>query len=190
MSTAKLMRGTTDRAASTHAASRRAAGRAAALLGLAVASLAFPAATALRAQAPGTVTVGLFGQRTAFDQLTTLRFGTSPGIGGMVGVHVYRGLVVEAATSYTWTSPAAPPRVHASWMPYRARAVYHVPVTENFFPSSEPVSSGTTTPTRSTERIAASLACSASRPTYVIGSPSAARSTWMWWVRRSTKAPT
>lgn len=134
MSTAKLMRSTTACAASAHAASRRAAGRTAVLLGLAVASLAFPAATALRAQAPGTVTLGLFGQRTAFDQLTTLRFGTSPGIGGMVGVHVFRGLVVEAATSYTWTSPAAPPRVHASWMPYRARAVYHVPVTENFFP--------------------------------------------------------
>ena len=31
------------------------------------------------AQRPGTLEVGLFAQRTAFDELTTLAFGTSPG---------------------------------------------------------------------------------------------------------------
>lgn len=94
--------------------------------------LATPASTA--AQAPGTVSVSLFAQRTAFDELTTLRFGTAPGIGGAVSAFVLPGLAIEAATSYTWTSPAQPPRVRASWMPYRARAVYHVPVAENFHP--------------------------------------------------------
>jgi len=86
------------------------------------------------AQLPGTLQVGVFGQRTAFDEATTLTFGTAPGLGGLLGIYVFPNLALEAGTSFTWTHPAAPPRVRATWVPIRARAVYHLPVTETFYP--------------------------------------------------------
>ena len=88
----------------------------------------------LAAQSTGTVEVGLFGQRTAFDEGTTLAFGTAPGIGGMAGVFVWPNLALEAGTSFTWTHPAEPPRVGVTWVPLRLQAVYHVPATETFYP--------------------------------------------------------
>ena len=86
------------------------------------------------AQQRGTIELGVFTQRTAFDQLTTLTFGTAPGLGGSVGVFVAPNLSLEAGSSYTWTHPSQPPRVRATWIPLRARAVYGIPVTEQFTP--------------------------------------------------------
>lgn len=100
-----------------------------------IAALAVAASvTSGAAQLPGTVQVGLFGQRTAFDDATTLTFGTAPGIGGLLGVYVLPNLALEAGTSFTWTHPSAPPRVRATWVPIRVRAVYHLPATESFYP--------------------------------------------------------
>lgn len=92
----------------------------------------FPRLTA--AQDSGTVEVALFGQRTAFDEGTTLAFGTAPGIGGMAGYFVWPNLAVEVGTSFTWTHPAEPPRVGVNWVPLRVQAAYYVPVTETFYP--------------------------------------------------------
>lgn len=94
----------------------------------------FAAASAVQAQQAGTVEVGLFGQRTAFDESTTLAFGTAPGLGGILGVYPLENVALEVASSFTWTHPAAPPRVRATWMPFRARATWHIPVSESFYP--------------------------------------------------------
>lgn len=103
------------------------------LLGLLMLA-AIAAPTWLSAQDRGTIEVAAFGQRTAFDQATTLTFGTAPGIGASLGVYPMRNLSLEVATSFTWTHPEAPPRVRVTWVPVRARAVYHLPVTETFYP--------------------------------------------------------
>lgn len=99
-------------------------------LSLVIAAMSAPAA----AQSAGTVEVALFGQRTAFDEGTTLAFGTAPGVGGMAGYFVWSNLALEAGTSFTWTHPAEPPRVGVNWVPLRVQAVYNVPVTETFYP--------------------------------------------------------
>lgn len=104
--------------------------RSALLFALATSSAALP----LNAQRPGTIELGIFAQRTAFDRLTTLAFGTSPGVAGLVGVYVIPNLAIEAGTAYTWTETSALPAQDASWRPSRARAVYGIPVTENFYP--------------------------------------------------------
>lgn len=103
-------------------------------LALASAAVALAAPTSTRAQNAGTVEVALFGQRTAFDEGTTLAFGTAPGLGGLVGFYLVDNLVVEAGWAYTWTEPAQPPRIRASHVPLRARVAYHLPVTETFYP--------------------------------------------------------
>jgi len=95
---------------------------------------AFALSPAVEAQQAGTIEVGLFGQRTAFDQSTTLAFGTAPGFGGLVGMYVLENIALEAATSFTWTHPAAPPRVRATWAPLRLRATWHIPASETFYP--------------------------------------------------------
>jgi len=104
------------------------------LLAAILAILALAQPSLLHAQQAGTVEAGLFGQRTAFDQGTTLAFGTSPGLGGLLGVYVFENVALELASSFTWTHPAAPPRVRATWAPIRARATYHIPVSETFYP--------------------------------------------------------
>lgn len=101
---------------------------------LAALSVLAPVPGALAAQDPGTVEVGLFAQRTAFDESTTLAFGTSPGLGGHAGLFVWPNLVLEASAAYTWTHPAEPPRVGVSHVPLRLGARYQVPVTEAFHP--------------------------------------------------------
>ena len=86
------------------------------------------------AQQPWTVDVGLYAQRTAFDEGTTLTYGTAPGFGGQIGVFVLPGLSFEAGSSYTWTFPADPPRIDVTWVPLRGRLVYHFGVTDDFYP--------------------------------------------------------
>lgn len=83
----------------------------------------------------GTVEVFGFAQRTAFDAATTLAYGTAPGFGGAIGVYPMQNVSLELASSFTWTHPEAPPRVRATWMPLRIRGLYHVPVTEDFYPT-------------------------------------------------------
>lgn len=93
-----------------------------------------PNTTPISAQAARTVELGLYAQRTAFDEGTTLAFGTSPGLAADVGLFVWSNLAVEAGTALTWTHPAEPPRIGVDHVPLRVRATYHVPVTETFYP--------------------------------------------------------
>jgi len=101
-----------------------------ALLAVAALSVAPP----LRAQAPGTIEAGLFGQRTAFDEQTGLSFGTAPGFGGSLGVFVLTDLALEVGGAYTWTSEADPSDVSATWVPLRIGAAYHFPLTDDIYP--------------------------------------------------------
>ncbi|MEM7417267.1 MAG: OmpA family protein [Gemmatimonadota bacterium] len=106
-----------------------------ALAAIVVATLAFFSFVAsAAAQDRGTIEVSAFAQRTAFDEGTTLTFGTAPGLGASLGVFPMQNVSLELATSFTWTHPEAPPRVGVSWVPLRVRAVYHVPATETFYP--------------------------------------------------------
>lgn len=108
--------------------------RSASVVALMALVAAFTLSPAVEAQQAGTIEMGLFGQRTAFDQSTTLAFGTAPGFGGLVGMYVLENVALEAATSFTWTHPAAPPRVRATWAPLRLRATWHIPASETFYP--------------------------------------------------------
>lgn len=106
-----------------------------ALASITIASALFLAFVAsVGAQDRGTIEVSAFAQRTAFDEGTTLTFGTAPGLGASLGVFPMKNVSLELATSFTWTHPQAPPRVGVSWVPVRLRAVYHVPATETFYP--------------------------------------------------------
>lgn len=102
---------------------------------LTVAAAALTVVAPAVAQDRGTVEVFGFAQRTAFDEATTLAFGTAPGFGGAIGVYPMRNVSLELASSFTWTHPEAPPRVRVTWVPLRVRALYHIPVTENFYPT-------------------------------------------------------
>ncbi|MDH3270652.1 MAG: OmpA family protein [Gemmatimonadota bacterium] len=101
---------------------------------LLIAGVMAPLGRPVSAQRTGTVEVGLFAQRTAFDELTTLAFGTAPGIGGRLGLYVYPNLLLAATTSFTWSETAADPSPSVSWVPFRATIAYQLPVTENFYP--------------------------------------------------------
>jgi outer membrane protein OmpA-like peptidoglycan-associated protein len=95
----------------------------------AITSVAGPVA----AQRPGTVEVGLYVQRTAFDELTTLSSGTSPGFGGLLGLYLAPRLALEVSGSRAW-SRTMPRPSEASWTALRARVVYNVPATDVFYP--------------------------------------------------------
>jgi outer membrane protein OmpA-like peptidoglycan-associated protein len=91
-------------------------------------------ASPLRAQSPGTIEAGLFGQRTAFDEQTGLTFGTAPGFGGSLGVFVLTDLALEIGSAYTWTSASDPSAGSATWVPLRIGAAYHFPLTDDIYP--------------------------------------------------------
>lgn len=86
------------------------------------------------AQSVRTIELGLYAQRTAFDEATTLAFGTSPGLSADVGFFVWPNVALEAGAAFTWTHPAEPPRVGVDHIPLRVRATYHLPATEAFYP--------------------------------------------------------
>jgi outer membrane protein OmpA-like peptidoglycan-associated protein len=96
------------------------------LVGLTLLAAAVTAGTA-QAQGPiSKVEVGAFGHYTKLDD--KLNMDNVPGVGGMLGINVWRWLGVEGHIQYGPTKSTRPPEEDIKYSPYRAMGTLTIPV--------------------------------------------------------------
>ncbi len=96
------------------------------LVGFSLLALATSGAAA-QAQGPvSKVEVGVFGHYTKLDDV--LQMDNVPGIGGMLGINVWRWLGIEGNIQYGATKANRPPNEDIKYSPYRGLATLTIPV--------------------------------------------------------------
>jgi len=83
--------------------------------------------TPLMAQRAGSVELGAFGVYPQFDK--SLQFKNKPGYGGVLGLFIASNLALEVeASRITTTQDAVPADLDVSFMPFRGRLTYNIPI--------------------------------------------------------------
>ncbi|MEO8199064.1 MAG: OmpA family protein [Gemmatimonadota bacterium] len=83
--------------------------------------------TPAMAQRAGSVELGAFGVYPQFDK--SLQFKNKPGYGGVLGLFIASNLALEVeASRITTTQDALPADLDVSYMPFRGRLTYNIPI--------------------------------------------------------------